>query len=255
MLSSNEVEDIIKFYINPRHSKNIIYKPIQYVGMGASSTIWLVNGFILRISNGTIREKEGFEILKKLNIYQNSRIVKLYNGGLFKYNSKLYLYQILENCNGVELFNFVEKNFGKYNISFVKDTIKNILLGVKFIHNKKIVHNDLKLENIILKSNGRIKIIDFGVSISMKDRDYVFDDYGSQFYCPNEKPFTCYKTDVYSIGIILHLMLSCEFPNIKNEISHKITDPLLIDLLKSLLDSNYKTRSNIESAINHSWFD
>lgn len=255
MFNINDVEDIIKFYIKPIHSKNLVDKPIQYVNFGASSTIWNVNGFILRISNATVDEKEGYEILKKLNIYKNSKIVRLYYGGYFKYNGKLYLYQILENCKGIELFKYVERNFGNYSILFVKNTIREILLGVKFIHSKQIVHNDLKLENIIVSSNGRVKIIDFGVSILLNDKSFIFNDFGSQYYCPNEKPYTSYKTDVYSIGVMLHLMVSCEFPNFKNEISNKIKDPILIDLLKSMLNENYNERFDIESALNHPWFE
>ena len=102
----------------------------------------------------------------------NQNIVILYSGDTFynKTSGDIFLYQILENCKGIELYKYVERNFGKYDIFFVKNTIKNIMLGVKYIHKKKVIHNDLKLENIIVETNGNIKIIDFGISIYAKNR-------------------------------------------------------------------------------------
>ena len=105
-------------------------------------------------------EKEA-EILSKFNC---DNIVKYYD--TFKDNNNIYI--LMEFYDGESLKNFIDKH-RKNNLfikeKILKNTIKQICMGIKVIHhNKKMVHLDLKPENIFIDNNSNIKIGDFGIS-------------------------------------------------------------------------------------------
>ena len=73
----------------------------------------------------------------------------------------------MEFCSGDNLRKFIDKN--KNNDALIKenilyDIIKQICIGTTEIHDKKIIHRDLKSENIFINDNMTIKIGDFGIS-------------------------------------------------------------------------------------------
>ena len=79
---------------------------------------------------------------------------------------------------------------------------------MKYIHDLKILHRDLKTSNIFLTSNGQIKIGDFGISkILQETNENAQTTVGTPYYlspeiCQN-KPYS-YKSDVWSLGCILY---------------------------------------------------
>lgn len=87
---------------------------------------------------------------------------------------------------------------------------KEILLGVMYIHSKKVVHCDLKPDNILLSDEGRIKISDFGLSTTTKSViDRYRSDSGSYSHIAPElldKNTRNRNVDIYSFGIILFEM-------------------------------------------------
>ena len=123
-------------------------------------------------------------------------------------------YTIVESCNGGELFD----NLKEYkNLQDIKLVMKNILLGLSFLHQNNLIHNDIKSQNIVLKEKNSlhdIRIIDFGLSIITKERfDQVNFKKGTlQYMSPQKLLITIFnisdilytqKCDLYSMGIIL----------------------------------------------------
>jgi len=70
----------------------------------------------------------------------------------------------MELCSGGDLLTYVRKR-RKLKEDIAKYFFKQIIEGLAYIHHSKlIVHRDIKLDNILLDANGKIKICDFGVS-------------------------------------------------------------------------------------------
>ena len=115
-------------------------------------------------------------ILKEL---EHPNIVKFYE--LFQTNSNYYI--MMEYCNGGELSKCLKlyKSVYKetFNIEIVQYLMRQIIDAFCYIHSKKIIHRDVKLDNILLsfdngndKTNlnmmaGKIKIIDFGLATKL----------------------------------------------------------------------------------------
>lgn len=100
-----------------------------------------------------------------------------------------------------------------------KDTaiiVKQIVSTLKYLHSKKIVHRDLKLENVLLDQKSKfdqIKIVDFGTSTFVKVAK-MEDKVGSPYYIAPEvlnKSYTS-KCDLWSLGVITYLLLAGEPP-------------------------------------------
>jgi len=93
--------------------------------------------------------------------------------------------------------------------------IVSILDAINYLHSEKIIHMDLTLSNILIDSNNMVKICDFGLAeyLGNSDKDYVIKDgtYGVLLYNAPESIHMhkySYRTDIYSIGIILFELLN-----------------------------------------------
>ena len=68
-----------------------------------------------------------------------------------------------------------------------RDLFRQIISGVKYLHNKGIVHRDLKCENVLLTSERRAIISDFGFAKTIEQRNFMCDTFcGSSAYAPIE---------------------------------------------------------------------
>lgn len=84
------------------------------------------------------------------------------------------------------------------------------------MHSNNIAHRDLKLENIIIDKDKRIKIIDFGFATdwTKEDKSYLFcgtPSYMSPEIINNQK-HSYFKADIWALGVILYALLSGKFP-------------------------------------------
>lgn len=146
-----------------------------------------------------------------------------------------------------------------------------ICLAVKELHEIGIAHLDLKLENILLTEENRIKLCDFGCSANFNDLEQkirITHKIGTPIYLAPEIESTNFlptKADIWSLGIILHLLLAQCFP-IKTTCATSYVDPYNFtlshcryrskkcrNLVKSLLDFKAKKRPSIQDVLRHPW--
>ena len=162
--------------------------------------------------------------------------------------------------------------------------ISNFFSGLWYLHDNKILHRDIKLENIMISNIEKdnktgedlfwIKIIDFGTAKifekNKKERDVV----GSSYYIAPEVLKQNYneKCDTWSVGVILYMMLVGRAPfdgKDDEEIICKINSadynskepklmkhsPEVRDLVSKLLQKDTNKRYSAKEALNHPWFE
>lgn len=92
-----------------------------------------------------------------------------------------------------------------------KHLFKQIIEGLKYIHSKSILHRDIKLDNILLTSEGDVKICDFGVSKLVKAGEIMTEQCGTPAYIAPEvfenRGYEGYASDIWSAGVVLYAML------------------------------------------------
>ena len=132
--------------------------------------------------------KNEIEILKQLN---HKNIVKLADVKV----TKSHYYLVMEYCNGGSLSEclkkYQKKNGEPFTEEIVQHLMRQIIEGMKYIHNHNIIHRDLKLDNILVHFNSEkekdnlnmmkaiIKIIDFGFATHIKKEDLCYSTLGS----------------------------------------------------------------------------
>ena len=120
------------------------------------------------------------------------------------------------------------------NTILARTLFRQLVAGVEYLHQHKIAHLDLKLENILIGEDLKLKITDF--DLSYVEGDKSFHGKGSrQYRAPEaaqgeiEDPFAC---DIYSLGIILFALFVGTLPYIEGE------EICGYDLQKMLLDED-----------------
>ena len=107
-----------------------------------------------------------------------------------------------------------------------KFLFRQIILGIKYIHEQNIVHRDIKLENLLIDLNNNVKICDFGIGRKISSKNQLlFDQCGTLMYMApeillstKEKGYEGFPVDIWSAGISLYIMLSGTLPfNYKNK--------------------------------------
>jgi len=125
-----------------------------------------------------------------------------------------YYYYIYEYIDGVNLSNYLLNN--KMNEIMIKHIFDQMVCAVKHIHHLNIIHCDLKLDNIVITKTKDIKLIDFDLSV-ISVNDYMSDQvFGTLNYIAPESYDLCVyskKSDVWSMGIILYVLITKKFPN------------------------------------------
>lgn len=112
----------------------------------------------------------------------------------------------------MELMDINLKNYLLENDPEIKEKsliIQNILNGVEYLHDNKIIHCDLKPDNILINYNQilDVKIADFGLVIKKDNKKSVNKDHGTIIYMPPENEYS-FKYDIYSLGIIFFEIIS-----------------------------------------------
>ncbi|XP_049852529.1 cyclin-dependent kinase 6 [Schistocerca gregaria] len=104
-------------------------------------------------------------LLKELAQYEHPNIVKLLDVCTgHRTETDLYLFLVFEHLEQ-DLSNYIEKcPRSGMGASLVRDIMFQTLSGVDFLHSKRVIHRDLKPQNILISSSGTVKLADFGLA-------------------------------------------------------------------------------------------
>jgi len=182
----------------------------EHVPLGVKVAVKIINleefdsnvNFIKKIK----REVNNMRQLKHPNV------VKMYE--VISTQSEIYI--VMEYIDGPELYDHISYH-GKLSENDAQNYFCQIISAVTYIHSKKVVHRDLKLENILLdKNTNSIKIIDFGLSNIARDGDLMSTSVGSPEYASPEiisgSMYSGIETDIWSCGVILYTLLTAKLP-------------------------------------------
>ena len=151
----------------------------KYLGRGSFSKTWLVYDYLeniflaLKIFDNNYFDELDNEVyyFKKIN-NGDTNIIKFYGEIEFKKGDK-YNKGILLELLGDSLTKFLENEYDSIlTLDIIKKIFKNIVKGVSYIHNQGLVHNDLKLDNILLSKPNK-KVLDY----MNKIKDLKIDKY------------------------------------------------------------------------------
>ncbi|MDD6022327.1 MAG: Stk1 family PASTA domain-containing Ser/Thr kinase [Oscillospiraceae bacterium] len=125
-------------------------------------------------------------------------------------------YIVMEYVEGITLKEYIEQQ-GKVKIREALYFTMQILRALQHAHDKGIVHRDIKPQNIMLISNGTLKVTDFGIATFSRDETKTMTGtaIGSVHYISPEQAkgsVTDAKSDIYSVGVVLYEMLTGSLP-------------------------------------------
>ena len=222
---------------------------LKCIGKGAFGEVYLTSKIgtkekfaTKKIDKKFIKEKKKKYLdneIKILNEISHENIIKLFEVKE-TYNS---YYLVMELCTGGSLFECLDEYQKKYNQPFSEEIVqylmKQIVSAIKYIHNKNIIHRDLKLENILVNFNSeedkkninmlksKVKLIDFGFARYLSKQDLAFSILGSplnmdpgilEVYNKLKKMeyYNKYgydeKADIWSLGSICYEMIIGKSP-------------------------------------------
>ena len=260
----------------PKSSLNF-YKYGRILGKGAFGKVNLA----LHIASGRLVAIKSFNKNKLKTEYSMKKIMneievlKLLKKNIFctkifdTFQTESHILIVMEFICA-DLLNYIRKR-EKLNEKISKNIFKQIILGLKYMQKKKIVHRDIKLDNILLNLTNTIKICDFGVSKILSSPDEVMHDHcGTPAYIAPEVfeniGYCGYACDIWSLGVTLYYMLGGEQPfkgktleELKKNIFLKKYDKINFiskeanDLIDKMLTVNPEERITLEEILKHQW--
>ena len=262
------------------------YKKLRNLGSGSYGTVYLAKN-ILKENLVAIKviEKvpsniiDDMEIKNEINILKSlshPNIVKIYEF----FDTAVDYYIVTEYCKKGELFEYINNKYSERQLAVL---FYQVFSGLCYLHEKKILHRDLKLENLMISEIEKdintgeeyfwMKIIDFGTAKIFERKKKEKEIIGSSYYIAPEVLKKNYneKCDTWSVGVILYMTLTGVPPfdgETDEDIIHRIKigkysktnkrflehSPEVIDLVNSLLERNIDKRLSAKQALEHQWF-
>ena len=262
------------------------YKKVRNLGSGSYGTVYLAkNNLKDNLVAIKVIEKipaniiDDMEIKNEINILKSlshPNIVKIFEF----FDTALNYYIVTEYCKKGELFEYINNQYSEYQLAVL---FYQVFSGLCYLHEKKILHRDLKLENLMISeiekdiNSGEeyfwIKIIDFGTAKIFERKKNEKEIIGSSYYIAPEVLKKNYneKCDNWSVGVILYMTLT-GVPPFDGETDEDIISRIKIgkynknnkrflekssevkDLVNSLLERDTEKRLSAKEALSHPWF-
>lgn len=123
-------------------------------------------------------------------------------------------YIVMELVQGITLKHYIERK-GKLDIREVLNISVQIASGMGAAHANRIIHRDIKPQNVIMSRDGKVKVTDFGIAKAADSTTVTTNAAGSVHYISPEQARGGYsdeKSDIYSLGITMYEMVTGKVP-------------------------------------------
>lgn len=193
------------------------YEILEQIGNGGMSDVYKakchkLNRFVaIKVLKQEFSEDANF--VSKFRIEAQSaaglvhpNIVNVYDVG----DEEGIHYIVMELVEGITLKRYIEKK-GKLSVKEAVSIAIQVAQGMEAAHSHKIIHRDIKPQNIIISKEGKVKVTDFGIARASTSQTINSLAMGSVHYISPEQARGGYsdeKSDIYSFGITLYEMLT-----------------------------------------------
>ena len=197
------------------------YEIISKIGSGGMADVYkakdhTLNRFVaVKVLKPEFRKDKGF--ITKFRVEAQSaaglahpNIVNVYDVG--EDNGISFI--VMELVEGITLKEYIEKK-GRLAVREATSIAIQVSMGLQAAHNNGIVHRDVKPQNIIISTDGKVKVTDFGIARVATSNTISSNVMGSVHYSSPEQArggYSDYKSDIYSLGITMYEMLTGHVP-------------------------------------------
>ncbi len=202
------------------------YKITSVLSYSSRSHVYLAydeennNKVVIKIPSTTMQNDEAYLESFLLEEWVAKRVNNLHIAKSYNTNRKSnYLYTVMEYIEGVSLAQWLIDN-AKPSLNDIRNIANQIAKGLLAFHRQEMIHQDIRPKNIMIDTNGIVKIIDFG-SIKIKGIEEI-DTFieksniqgtalytAPEYFIGNEGT---YQSDLFSLAVIVYEMLSGKFP-------------------------------------------
>lgn len=197
------------------------YEIIAKVGAGGMSDVYKAKDHILGrfVAIKVLKQEysEDRNFVTKFRIEAQSaaglehpNIVNIYDVG----NADDLYFIVMEYVEGITLKTYIEKK-GQLSFKEAESIAIQVARGIEAAHNKNIIHRDIKPQNIIISTEGKVKVTDFGIAKAASTNTISSDVMGSVHYVSPEQArngFVDARSDIYSLGIVMYEMITGRVP-------------------------------------------
>lgn len=197
------------------------YEIIGRIGSGGMADVYKakdhkLNRFVaMKVLKQEFREDKAF--ISKFRVEAQSaaglahpNIVNVYDVG----EDHGISYIVMELVEGITLKEYIDKK-GRLAVREATSIAIQVCMGLEAAHRNGIVHRDVKPQNIIISTDGKVKVTDFGIARAASSNTINSSVMGSVHYSSPEQArggYSDYKSDIYSLGITLYEMLTGTVP-------------------------------------------
>jgi serine/threonine protein kinase len=165
--------------------------------------------------------------------------------------------------SGLDLFDYIELK-ETMEEEEIRAIFKQVVVGVKHLHDNKIIHRDIKDENVVLDNFGGLRLIDFGSAAYLKHNRKYETFVGTLDYAAPEilrgHTYSGKPQDVWALGILLFTLIYRENPfyDIDEIMSRELRLPFIlstgsVDLIHQMLERDVEKRIDIKKLLSHPW--
>ncbi|MDJ1155537.1 Stk1 family PASTA domain-containing Ser/Thr kinase [Macrococcus caseolyticus] len=236
------------------------YKLLKYIGGGGMSSVYLAQDIILdqkvavKIINiphvDVERAVQRFQReVQNATTLSHPNIVKVLDVD----EDERHYYLVMEYIEGPTLHEYIQQH-GPLSPEEAVFFTKQILRGIEHAHSYRIVHRDIKPQNILMTDNKELKISDFGIARALSETAMTQTNHimGSVHYLSPEQAKgirTDESSDIYSIGIVLFEMLTGHLP-FEGESAVGIAIKHIQEMIPSVREENSAIPQSLENVVN-----
>ncbi len=207
--------------INNGYLINNRYEVVEKIGTGGMSDVYRAKDHVLgryvaiKVLKQEFAQDSNFIVKFRTEAQsaaglEHPNIVNIYDVGCEQGNH----YIVMEYVEGITLKTYIEKK-GQLSFKEALSIAIQVGRGIQAAHSKGIIHRDIKPQNVIISTEGKVKVTDFGIARVASANTINAEVMGSVHYASPEQArngFVTNTSDIYSLGIVMYEMVTGRVP-------------------------------------------